>query len=355
MISTPDRVKAVELIDEAVLNGARRVRACQELGICDRTYRRWTHTDAVKGDQRPTAQRQPPLNRLSVEERQAILDVCHEPEFANLPPGQIVPRLADRGLYIGSEATFYRVLHAADEQHHRARSSAPKTKHKTTTHMATAANQLWSWDVSYLPCPVRGQFYYLYMIMDIFSRKITGWEVHECETGEYAAALVHKAVMREHCIGQPLVLHSDNGAIQKSSTLRAKLKFLNVASSFSRPRVSNDNPYSESLFRTCKYCPAYPVDGFESIESARQWMTEFVYWYNNVHRHSGIKHVTPSERHEGIDKAVLKNRQAVYELAKSQNPSRWSGTTRNWLWAEKVWLNPDNGNRKLTKSEKMAA
>ena len=206
-----------------------------------------------------------------------------------------------------------------------------------------------------LPSPIRGQYYYLYAIMDIFSRKITGWEVHECELGEYAADLVHKAVLSELCADQPLVLHADNGSIQKGSTLRAKLEYLGVTSSFSRPRVSNDNPYSESLFRTCKYCPAYPEEGFESIETAREWMSTFVYWYNNEHRHSGIKHVTPAQRHDGTDKELLEKRKAVYEAAKLKNPNRWSGSIRNWQWIEHVWLNPENQTDKPMRSEKIAA
>lgn len=225
MISTPDRVKAIELIDEAVSSGANRIKACKEIGISDRTYRRWTTGEGVQEDARPNAERAPPANKLSKEERQTILDTCHQEEFANLPPGQIVPRLADRGEYIGSEATIYRVLHEADEQHHRSRSKAPQPRRKPTSYCATAPNQVWSWDVSYLPSPIRGQFYYLYLIMDIFSRKITGWEVHECELGDYAASLVHKAVLAELCADQPLVLHADNGAIQKGSTLRPSLNF----------------------------------------------------------------------------------------------------------------------------------
>ena len=355
MISTPDRVKAIELIDEAVNSGAGRAIACKELGICDRTYRRWTAGDAVQSDARPTAERAPPGNKFNEKERQRILDTCHQDEYANLPPGQIVPRLADKGEFIGSEATIYRVLHEADEQHHRARSKAPQPRRKPTSHCATAPNQVWSWDVSYLSSPIRGQFYYLYLIMDIFSRKITGWEIHECELGDYAADLVHKAVLSELCAHQPLVLHADNGSIQKGSTLRAKLDFLGVTSSFSRPRVSNDNPYSESLFRTCKYCPAFPDDGFASIEAAPEWMSTFVNWYNNEHRHSGIKHVTPSQRHEGVDKELLAKRQAVYQEAKRKNPNRWSGKTRNWQWIEEVWLNPENKTKKPTRSDKLAA
>ena len=292
MISTPNRVKEIELIDEAVSNGARRTRACEELGISDRTYRRWTSVkDSVREDARPVALHEAPANKLSAQERQDILDVCNEPEFAGLPPRQIVPILADRGVYIGSESTFYRVLHEAELQHHRGRSKAPQPRHKPTSHCATAPNQVGSWDVSYLPSPVRGQFYYLYLILDIFSRKITGWEVHECEFGDYAATLVHKAVLKEQCMQEPLVLHADNGAIQKGSTLRAKLEFLGVTSSFSRPRVSNDNPYSESLFRTCKYCPMYPADGFASLEAAREWMSTFVNWYNSC-----LLYTSPSPR-----------------------------------------------------------
>ena len=240
-------------------------------------------------------------------------------------------------------------------RNHRGRAKSPQPRRKPTSHCATAPNQVWSWDVSYLPSPIRGQFYYLYLIMDIFSRKITGWEVHECEDGEYAASLVHKSVIAEQCAHQTLVLHADNGAIQKGSTLRAKLDFLGVSSSFSRPRVSNDNPYSESLFRTCKYCPAYPCDGFASIDAAREWMVQFVYWYNEEHRHSGIKHVTPSQRHDGLDKAILEERKAVYEQAKRTNPNRWSGEIRNWERVEQVWLNPENQPKSPTRSDKMAA
>ena len=355
MISTPDRVKAVSLIDEAIENGARRPEACKELGINDRTYRRWTQGDEVQSDGRPEAQRAEPSNKFSDKERQAILDICHASEHADRPPGQIVPILADKGHYIGSESTYYRVLHDADEQHHRGKAKAPTKRKTPTSYCATQANQVWSWDVSYLPTPVRGQFYYLYAILDIYSRKLTGWDVHDCEHGDYAADLVHEAVLGEDCDSERLVLHADNGSIQKGGTLRAKLEFLGVSSSFSRPRVSNDNPYSESLFRTCKYRPNYPTEGFESIAAAREWMTTFVHWYNNVHRHSGIKHVTPSQRHSGEDIAILANRRAVYEAAKRKNPDRWSGATRNWDHTKQVWLNPEKQSIETVLPEKSVA
>ena len=255
MISTPDRRNAVALIDEAVNSGARRPKACAELGISDRTYRRWTAEGEVTVDQRPFVERPTPANALSDEERQAVLDVCNEPEFASLPPSQIVPRLADRGVYLASEATVYRLLRAAGQAEHRGRAKAPVRRAKPTGHKATGPCQVWTWDISWLPGPIRGLFFHLYLIVDIYSRKIVGWEVYESETAEHAAALVRRAVLAEGCITSPLVLHADNGSPMKGATMTATLEALGILASFSRPRVSNDNPFSEALFRTCKYRP----------------------------------------------------------------------------------------------------
>jgi len=346
MISTPDRMMAVELIDQAVVAGARREQACAELGIHDRTYRRWTAGYGVAGDRRPEAVREEPVNKLTESERNEILDTCHQKEYASLPPSQIVPRLADEGTYLASESSFYRVLHAAEEQQHRGRARAPRTTRRPSTHCALAPCELWSWDVSFLRSPVRGLFYYLYMILDVYSRKIVGWEIYDQETGEYASALIHRAVLAEGCIDQPLILHADNGAIQKGYTLRTKLEQLGIEASYSRPRVSDDNPYSESLFRTCKYRPDFPVDGFASIEAAREWMKQFVHWYNEVHRHSGIRYVTPGQRHRGEDVGILAKRNDTYSAAKERNPQRWSGDTRNWSPVNEVWLNPEKSAEK---------
>ena len=201
-----------------------------------------------------------------------ILETCNAPEHADLPPSQIVPRLADEGIYLASESSFYRVLREADQLHHRGRSKAPQTRKGPTTHIADAPNLVWSWDISYLPSWVRGQFFYLYLIIDIYSRKIVGWEVHEQEGGEEAAALIQRSVIAEHCFRRPLVLHADNGSPMKSQTMQSKLYDLGIIPSHSRPRVSNDNPYSESLFRTLKYCPRWPSEGLESLEAARKWV-----------------------------------------------------------------------------------
>lgn len=340
MISAPDRHHAVELIDEARENGARLEPACRELEITSRTYQRWTRAGEVSTDSRPEAVRPPPGNKLSSEERERVLNACHDPQYASLPPGQIVPKLADQGVYIASESSFYRVLHAADEQHHRGRSQEPRVSTPPQGYCATGPNQVWSWDITYLPTSIRGMFFYLYMIVDVFSRKIVGWEVHHQETSDDAAVLVHKAILSERCMLLPLVLHQDNGAPQKGFTLRAKLEAMQVTASYSRPHVSDDNPYSEALFRTVKYRPGYPYHGFKTIEDARAWVYKFVRWYNHQHQHSAIRFVTPCQRHRGEEHEILAARQRVYEQAKARHPERWSGSTRNWEPIAEAWLNP---------------
>jgi len=347
MIGLADRVFTAEVIGEAVAAGAGLARACEEAGIDRRTYRRWTaggsseeELQRVSADARPEALRPPPSNRLSAEERAAVLATCHAPRFADLPPGQIVPRLADEGMYLASESSFYRLLHDADEQHERGRARR-RSSATITSHEGHGPNELWSWDVTWLASPTRGVFFYLYLIMDVWSRKIVAHEVYESETGELAASLVTRAVLAERCRDSALVLHADNGGPQRSSTLRVKLEELGLRSSFSRARVSDDNAYSESLFRTTKYRPDFPTEGFASVETAREWVLGFVRWYNDEHRHSAINFVTPAERHRGDDVAVLAGRERVYDEAKARNPARWSGERRDWSRPGTVWLNPE--------------
>ena len=184
------------------------------------------------------------------------------------------------------------------------------------------------------------------MVEDIYSRKIVGWEVHDSESGKLASELMERTVIAEHCFREPLVLHSDNGSPMKCYTLQSKLADLGITPSHSRPRVSNDNAFSESLFRTLKYCPHWPSQGFATLEAARAWVHKFVSWYNNEHCHSKIKFVTPAQRHQGEDKAILAQRNNVYELAKAKNPERWSGSTRNWQPAGEVTLNPEKEEQK---------
>lgn len=228
-------------------------------------------------------------------------------------------------------------------QHHRGRSSAPSQK-QLTTHCATAPNQVWMWDITYINGPIKGKFYYLYLISDLFSRKVIAWEIWEVESANHASELIKRAILAEKITvprNQPLVLHSDNGSPMKGATMLETLYRLGITPSNSRPRVSNDNPYAESLFKTLKYHCNYQPKGFEDITQARLWCQKFVRWYNHEHHHSGIKYLTPHQRHSGVDEKIIANRDKVYEAAKAKHPERWSGTTRDWSLPDKVYLNPE--------------
>ena len=340
MIGAPDRKRAVRLIKDTVYAGARTVNACNEMGISMRTFQRWNQEDEVKVDGRPSADRPSPENKLTPEERQAVLDTVNSPVYKSLPPSQIVPTLADEGRYIASESTFYRILREEGQQQHRGRSRAPENRPKST-HSATGPNQVWCWDITWLPGPAKGVYYYLYLILDLYSRKVVGWEIHETESSELAAQLLRRAYLRENIAGVPLVLHSDNGSPMKGASMVDTLYRLGVVKSHNRPRVSNDNAYAESIFRTCKYRPDYPYKGFFVLTDARTWVLKFVHWYNHEHKHSGLKFMTPHQRHSAQTRVVMDNRKAVYEAASRTNPKRWSQGIRDWNLPEKVWLNPE--------------
>lgn len=341
MINTPDRRRAVELIKEAIDAGASTQKACEVLKINPRTYKRWTQDDEIIMDGRQNAERPEPANKLTPEQKQQVLDICNQERWQSLPPSQIVPALADEGMYIASESSFYRILKEAGQLHHRGKAQAPKKVRRPKSFKATTPNQVWSWDITYLATTIQGRFFRLYLVMDIYSRKIVGWEIHENETADHAAVLIRKACLAEGIRKDSLVLHSDNGSPMKGATMLATLQKLGIVPSFSRPSVSNDNPYSESLFGTMKYTPAYPSKSFESLEAAREWVSTFVHWYNEEHRHSGIQFVTPAQRHNGTEQSILANREVVYKAAKQRNPERWSRGTRNWKPVTEVWLNPE--------------
>lgn len=341
MISPPHRQTAGVLINEAVTAGARRAKACAVLEISDRTLRRWTKDGQIHADRRPLVPRPEPANKLSAAECAAVLEVCNSEEFASLPPSQIVPKLADQGRYLASESSFYRILRADGQQHHRGRTKPPVRRKPPTSYQASAPCEVWTWDITWMPGPVAGLFFYLYLIVDIFSRKIVGWEVHEREGAELAAVLIRRAVLAEGCIARTLVLHADNGSPMKGATMKTTLEKLGIIASYSRPRVSNDNPFSEALFRTCKYRPNWPAKGFATKAEAQAWVKSFAGWYNGEHLHSGIRFVTPDDRHAGHDRETLASRASLYANAKAQTPERWSGKTRNWQPAGPVWLNPE--------------
>jgi transposase InsO family protein len=326
----------IQLIREAVMQGARKHKACEILGLSLRAVQRWEKNGL---DDKRKHNRRRPSNKLSEVEQQQILKIANSDEFKDFAPSQIVPRLADKGVYIASESTFYRILRQAGQNAHRSTSKPRKNKSpKSLT--ATGPNQIWSWDITYLPAPIRGTYWYLYMIIDIYSRKIVGWDVHNTEDSQHAAQLIQSACRAENIVKDQLVLHSDNGSPMKGSIMLAKLQDLGVMASFSRPAVSNDNPFSESLFRTCKYRPNYPEKPFESLQAAREWVEQFVIWYNTLHLHSKLKFVTPRDRHQERDKEILAARHQVYQAARKKRPERWARKTRNWSALGKVELNP---------------
>jgi transposase InsO family protein len=327
----------LSLIDEAVAAGARAAAASAALGLSVRTIERW-RAGATEDDRH--GPNTAPANALSQKEREAVIATMNLPEYRDLSPNQIVPLLADAGRYLASESTLYRILREEDLLHHRERSRAP-VRRPPSEHVATGPNQVCSWDITYLRTAVMGMYFYLYLVVDVWSRRIVGWEVHVEESSELAGALIDRICKETGVDPRGLVLHSDNGSPMKGSTMLATLQRLGVVPSFSRPHVSDDNPFSEALFRTLKYCPQYPTGGFATVEAARAWVSDFVVWYNTVHLHSGIRFVTPDDRHFGREGTVLAARKKTYEEAKAAHPERWTGPARCWDPVGDVYLNPE--------------
>ena len=342
----------MEIVAEAVDAGARQRRACEIVGLDVRTYQRWSvQGPGEDGRMGPNTE---PANKLNVLERARILEAATSTRFRDMSPKQIVPHLADSGQYLGSESSFYRVLRANDAMTHRSPARRP-TANAPREHAATGPGQVWSWDITYLRSAVRGAFHYLYLIEDVWSRKIVGWAVHDEEDMEHAAVLITAATASAKIDARNLVLHSDNGGPMKGSTMLATLQRLGIVASFSRPSVSDDNPYSESLFRTLKYRPEYPQKPFASIDDAHAWVSWFAGWYNDEHLHSAIGFVTPAQRHAGDDVSILERRTAVYEKARRRHPERWSGEVRNWERVAVVKLNPRNAAVATDAAQDMAA
>ena len=343
MIGLEDRRSLAQGIQIAHRAGARLHQACEVAGIDVRTLQRWRAEGLRRGDGRPQAVRPTPGHALSTAERERILRVANEPRFADMPPARIVPALADEGVYLASESSFQRVLRAHGQTQHRGRAKPARASRPPTTHVATAPRQLWCWDMTYLPAEVAGRWFYLYLILDVYSRKIVGFEVHDRDDAVHAAHLVKRTALAEgiHALADKPVLHGDNGATLKATTVLAMLQWLGVKPSYSRPRVSDDNAFVESLFRTAKYRPEFPERGFADLQAARQWAADFVHWYNHEHRHSGIRYVTPAQRHAGLDRQILQARHDLYTNAREQNPRRWSGATRDWSHIATVTLNPE--------------
>lgn len=331
--------------------GARLLPCCQTVGIDIRTIQRWRVT--AGGDDMRMGPKTTPANKLSAAERARVLAVANSPEYRDMSPKQIVPALADKYEYVASESTFYRVLRDANQLAHRGRAK-PSAATPPKERRATGPGQVLSWDITYLRSPVAGVFYYLYLYVDVWSRKILGYRVAERECSDIASQLLRDICKREG-FGDGVVVHQDNGAPMKGATFKVTMERLGIIPSFSRPHVSDDNPYSESLFRTMKYRPSYPRKPFDSLDAARAWVEEFIGWYNDEHLHSAIGFVTPAARHEGRGDAILARRRRVYEYARRANPERWTGSTRAWSAPQEVLFNPSKETRAEVKGHAAAA
>jgi transposase InsO family protein len=342
MIPASNKKSTIPLISEAVASGARKSEACRTLDISPRTLARWENGSI--GDTRKGAVKRV-FRKLTQQEYQEILDVACESRFKDLTPHEIVPVLAEEGRYIASESIFYRVLRRERLLNHRS-SRRPKSGcGKPPELLATGPNQVWSWDITWLKSEVRGLFYYCYMIKDIWKKNIVGWEIHDHESDELAADMFKRLKTKYNLDG--VRLHSDNGNPMKGATMLVTLHGLGVIPSFSRPRISNDNPFIESLFSTMKYMAGYP-SVFKSLGHAREWMAGFVDWYNTVHRHSAIGFVTPQQRDTGEDIEIFRKRNKTIFQARMRCPERWVGRVREWKNLDVVVLNPDKKMRENT-------
>jgi transposase InsO family protein len=335
-VNVSDRSEVLALVTEAVAQGARQHTACEMIGVAARTLQRWQRPETIEDGRR--GPHTAPRNTLSQGERDQMVAIAARPEFCNASPHQIVPRLADRGEYLASESSFYRVLKTEQLLMHRGRAT-PAHRARPRAYEVTAPRTLFSWDITYLLSQIRGQYFYLYLFLDVFSRKIVGAEVHAEESMEHSSRLLDRICREEGIAPHQVSVHADNGGAMKGATMLATMQRLGVMPSFSRPSVSNDNPFSESLFRTLKYCPLYPTTPFASLDAAREWVATFIHWYNHEQLHSGIRFTTPASRHAGTDTAILHHRTRVYRAAQHTHPSRWSGATRNWARIARVTLN----------------
>jgi len=332
----PERQLILCAIDEAQARGARLAQACRIVGISTRTIERWR--DRPGGDDRRHGPHRRPRNALSLIEESQLVTVLTSPRYAHLAPKQRVPRLADEGVYLASESTIYRLQRRLGLRTSKRSLSRTHVTRASAMHRAVRSNQVWIWDITWLPTTVRGVYLHLYLIMDGWSRRIVGWRIAESDSADIAAELIIRACRDDNVDPRGLVLHSDNGKPMRATMIKT-LQWLGVVPSFSRPHVSDDNPNSEALFRTLKHTPAYPHVPFADMTSAR-WVNRFVGWYNREHRHSAIRYVTPDERHGGQEQKILAHRHALYQRARDANPERWSCGTRNWAPVGPVVLNP---------------
>ena len=269
----------------------------------------------------PAVPRPAPANALSEPERQQVLTLMRSAEFCDLAPAQVWARLLDDGRYLCSISTMYRLLATAGENRERRRQRTHPAKKKPEL-IARRPLEVWSWDITKLRGPTRGEYFELYVIIDIYSRYVVGWLVAQAETGELAKDFIEATLAAQGITRDQLTLHADRGTSMTSKPVSQLLVDLGVARSHSRPHVSNDNPYSEAAFKTLKYCPAFPKS-FGSIQDARAFCAEFFAYYNHEHRHSGIGLHTPASIHYGTATEIRKQRTATLNAAYTSNPTRF--------------------------------
>jgi len=324
-LNTPEaKQDLIDQVADGLDKGVSKTALCEVFGLTIRTLQRWNTTGLV--DKRKGAEKCVP-RKLSEEERQQALEAACCKENSMKTPPQVVATLCDAGKYICSARTMYRILKIANKLYHRRDSRKPRQGKKPEPLVATAPNQIWSWDITWLKSSVRGWFFFAYVVIDIWSRKIVGWEIHEKECPDLASGLFRR-IKRTYKV-KGIKLRSDNGGPMKGLSLLSTLYELGVVPSFSRPRVSDDNAFIESLFKTVKFMPGYP-GVFASISDAREWMASFINWYNTEHQHSGIGYVTPEEHHSGRSSSIFASRNEVIKAAWENHPERWVNKIMTW-------------------------
>lgn len=294
--------------------------ACQALQIPRATfYRHLKPENIVCFEDRP----KPPL-ALDEQEKQMVINTLHSDRFCGLSPYQVYAQLLDDGRYLCSISTMYRILKNVHGHVKERRRQVLHRRYQKPELLATGPNQVWSWDITKLKGPVKWTYYYLYVIIDIFSRYVVGWMIADCELANLAKQLIEDTCTKQNIERDQLIIHSDRGPSMKSKTVALLLSDIGVTKSHSRPYVSNDNPYSEAQFKTLKYCPQFP-ERFGSLQDARSFCRQFFNWYNQEHRHSGIGLVTPEQLHYGIAQNVYDNRCKVLLGAFERSPLRFKG------------------------------
>jgi putative transposase len=310
--------------------------ACRVLGISRATLHRQDNPKPAE-EEIPPGPRTPHPAALSEQEREQVLDVLDSDRFADKSPAQAWAVLLDEGFYYCSIRTMYRVLESRNEVRER-RAQAAHPPRVRPELVADGPDQVWTWDITKLKSQWRGLYFDLYVMLDIFSRKVLRWEVHATETGDLAKAFIEDAITANGG-ARPDYIHADNGTSMTSKPVSQLLSDLNITDSHSRPHVSNDNPYSESAFKTLKYCPVFP-GSFASIGEARAFCALFFIYYNSEHRHSGIGLNTPNSVHDGTWKKIRERRQQVLDAAFAARPDRFRG--RRPLAPDlpaRVWIN----------------